>query len=112
MGIIDYPQAGTNRKLLRRQRAAERLQIQSRPYFTAWDSHAQKVLETKLTEFLGLCRTGAISHSNVYSAACNVLAPVAKIMGPQNHQHWLTRFNHEGTREFINPLWRSTPDYR
>jgi hypothetical protein len=96
MGFTNIAQAGMNRKLARRQRAAVRLQTQSIPYFKTWDSSAQQALENKLKEFVGLCRNGALHQSNVYAAAVNVLAPVAKIMGNGNHQHWLGRFNDEG----------------
>jgi hypothetical protein len=98
MGFTNIAQAGTNRQLARRQRAAERLQTQSKPYFTHYDSSAQQALENKLREFVGLCRKGGISQSNVYAAAVNVLAPVAKVMGASHHQHWIGRFNDEGLR--------------
>jgi hypothetical protein len=84
-----------NRKQARRHRAAMRLQT-SGAYFDKWDTSAQQELESKLRDFVGLCRNGAISPQNVYAASINILARVEKVMGAKNHQFWITRFNDEG----------------
>jgi Mlc titration factor MtfA (ptsG expression regulator) len=87
-------EANINRRDARRQRAAVRLQT-SGPLFSAWNSQAQERLETRLTEFVGLCRNGGVSPTNIDAAAENVLASVAKVMGSKNHLFWLTRFKAE-----------------
>lgn len=97
MAFTNIVVTGTNRKQARRHRAALRLQT-SGAYFTKWDSYAQQELEQKLAEFVGLCRNGAISPSNVYAASVNILARVEKVMGDKNHQHWLAVFQEAGTR--------------
>ena len=99
MRFTNIIEPGVSRKDARRLRAASRLQAY-KPFFNHWDSLAKQALEKKLTEFVGLCRNGGISQSNVYGVAVNILAPVADIMGPREHQHWLGRFNDEGLRAF------------
>ena len=91
-----------NRKLARRQRAAERLQKATKPFFTQFDSRAQQVLENKLSEFLGLCRRGAISYANIKNAAENILDPVKDVMGKDNHRYWRAHFIEEGTQACVN----------
>lgn len=97
MGFTNMAEPAINRRDARRHRAAVRLQT-SGPLFHVWNTAAQARLETRLTEFVGLCRNGAVSYGNVYDVAVNILAPVAKVMGDKNHQHWLARFNEEGVR--------------
>jgi len=99
MAFVNTTTRGVNRKDARRQRAAERLQSRGR-LFDVWDEHAKVRLESRLQEFLGLCRSGAISQQNVYGVAANILSPVVKIMGKQNHQFWLAKFNEQGQRVF------------